>query len=320
MIFQTVHIRFRQPVHFSKGKLNTYESSDYVLHSDTIQAALYVCALQLFGKDVAENFRNRVRVSSAFPLTGANTYWLPKPLSFHPNDPDNRKELKKIKYLRFDHFQKLILGEQPTVIELLDAGQPKIWQEDTTQRVLLDRVTNRGVPFYLEKLYPVNNHSDRGLYIIVQSEEGEFKELESLFLLLSDSGIGLQRSLGNGVFNYKIMEKGLEIELPQSASSWVNLSLFRPTENNLNNTRFQNSKYLLLKRGGWVTSGSTSEFSTLRKKSVMMFSEGSVLAFGDIDEPAMIKRGRIDDLQPEWENFPHPIWRDGRAMFLPMKF
>ena len=44
MSFDIIRLHFRQPLHLSRGKLNTYESSEHTLHSDTLQAALFVRA------------------------------------------------------------------------------------------------------------------------------------------------------------------------------------------------------------------------------------------------------------------------------------
>ncbi|NUQ23433.1 MAG: type III-A CRISPR-associated RAMP protein Csm4 [Saprospiraceae bacterium] len=317
MKLTTVHFRFRQPVHFSRGKMNTYESSDGVLHSDTIQAALYVAAMQLYGQSVADQFKQRVRISSAFPYTPEG-YWLPKPLSFNPDDSAHRKELKKIRYLRAADFEQLLNGNVPAAANLLVHSQPEIWIPDTTQRVLLDRIDARGVPFYLEKLYPVNRHSDRGLYVIVQEDGDGFPQLESLFRLLADNGIGLQRGLGNGVFDYVVKKEDLDLNLPQQAHTWTNLSLFRPSKEDVSHMKLDDSYYQLLKRGGWIASPEKSIHSSLRKKSVVMFSEGSVLTFDDMTTATMTYRGEVEDLQPVWTNFPHPVWRDGRGIFLPM--
>jgi CRISPR type III-A-associated RAMP protein Csm4 len=321
MTFDVVHLHFKQPLHLSRGKMNTYESSDGTLHSDTLQAALYVAALQLYGKEVAEDFRNQVRLSSAFPFESETGYWLPKPLAFVPeDDPDKRKDLKKIKYLRSAIFQEILQGKTPANDTLLETKQPEIWKNDTTQRVLIDRQTSRGVPFYLEKLYPVNRHEDRGLFVLVHIENGEFPQLESLFKLLADNGIGLQRGLGNGRFKFEYKKAGLSFQLPSNASSYVGLSLFRPEANEIEKIKLDHSRYQLVKRGGWISSPTNASHMSLRKKSVLMFAEGSVLAFGDVSSPSVLVRGKMDDLRPaDWQGFSHEVWRDGRGIFLPMK-
>lgn len=319
MSFEIIRLHFRQPLHLSRGKLNTYESSEHTLHSDTLQAALYVCALQLYDQKTADEFKEKVRISSAFPWTEAHGYWMPKPISLHlDDDPDTRKEMKKIKYLQKKNFEQALRGETPPTDDLLEnkggeqkAIQPKIWQNDTTQRVVIDRINTASTPFYLEKLYPEGWHRDCGLYVLVKNEG--FDKLKSLFRLLGDNGIGLQRSLGNGTFQPVFPEEKLSIKLPQNYSAWVNLSLFRPeNEANLGKIQLEHSQYQLLKRGGWLASPEDTGHMSLRKKSVLMFSEGSVLAFGD-DASC---EGGFSDLKPFGG---HPVWRDGRGIFLPMK-
>ena len=103
MTFDIYKLRFQTPLHISKGKLNSYESSESMLHSDTIKSALFVSLLNLYEETVASDFMEKVTVSSAFPfnVTGC---WLPKPLSFSFGDletAENRKKLKKIEIIYF---------------------------------------------------------------------------------------------------------------------------------------------------------------------------------------------------------------------------
>lgn len=318
MNFKIVRLHFRQPLHLSRGKLNTYESSEHTLHSDTVQAALFVCALQLYDEKTANEFKDKVRISSAFPWTKAHGYWLPKPISLRLDDtPDTRKELKKIKYLQKQHFEQALRGESLSLAHLLDekqiAIQPKIWKGDVTQRVVIDRTNAASTPFYLEKLYPEGWHKDCGLYVLIKNDG--FDKLENLFRLLGDNGIGLQRSLGNGTFEAIFPDGGFPISLPETASAWVSLSLFRPeNEEKLGKIQLEHSQYQLLKRGGWLASPEDMGHMSLRKKSVLMFSEGSVLAFGDDAS----REGGFSDLDPR-PDVPHPVWRDGRGIFLPIK-
>ncbi|MBN8685005.1 MAG: type III-A CRISPR-associated RAMP protein Csm4 [Chitinophagales bacterium] len=343
MSYQIVRLHFRQPLHLSRGKPNTFESSEQMLHSDTLQAALYVCALQLFDHATAEDFRNKVLISSAFPWTETDGYWLPKPSHWQPESkPELRKIFKKITWLQKKHFDLLLEGKSVPPAELIvedEKGQrllePKIWEADTTQRVLLDRIDSRSTPFYLEKLYPVERplfdtrgkrqanvfngkrvtgHTDRSLYVLVQNEG--FPYLEALFRLLGDNGIGLQRSLGNGAFEAVFAPETLNFPAVQQSEAWVSLSLFRPNDQEfLKQMHLDKSHYQLLKRGGWVSSPEDTAHMRLRKSSVLMFAEGAVLAFQNGLKP----QGDFVDLDPRTD-VKHPVWRDGRGMFLPIKF
>ena len=85
----------------------------------------------------------------------------------------------------------------------------------------------------------------------------------------------------------------------------------------MQNIALEQSSYQLIKRGGWVASPTNIDAVLHRKRSVYMFTEGSVFKS---DSPLI---GKVTDLQPAlWEEhadmIPHPVWRDGRAIFLPL--
>lgn len=319
MSLQIVRLKFRQPLHLSRGKLNTYESSEHILHSDTLQASLFVCALQLYDEATALDFQEKVVVSSAFPFI-SDEFWLPRPLHLRFDDnPDIRKELKKVRYLKKVHFEQVLCGENLDNTDLLDekgyAIQPQIWEANVTQRVLIDRVNASSTPFYLEKLYPVNRHDDRGLFVLLKNDGFDESKLKSLFRLLGDNGIGLQRSLGNGTFDIENLEiENFPIVQPESGSAWINLSLYRPKDEvEVGKIQLAHSHYLLLKRGGWLSSPYDTRHMRLRKKAILMFLEGSVLVC-DGGEP----KGKIEEIQPNWKGL-HPVFRDGRGIFLPIE-
>jgi CRISPR-associated protein Csm4 len=322
--FDIVHLRFQTPLHISRGKTGSYESSQEMLHSDTLAAALYVTALQLYGQTVADEFKDKIRLSSAFPFD-TDGYWLPKPLSFSIDiyGATHRKELKKIKYLRQPVFEKILKGQQPDITELLDANNkaqlPSVWQRNVTQRVGIT-YEDESTPFYLEKLYPKDGHKECGLYFLVYTEGAPFPYLQNLLHLLGDNGIGLQRTLGNGQFECDtINQHSLDLS-DVKPSAWVALSLYRPTKEDISSDtlkiHFDKSRYELRKRGGWLSSPEEDNHLSLRKKAILMFAEGSVLAFGDANTEGV--RGKCEDIKPNYDGFEHPVWRDGRAIFLPM--
>lgn len=333
MRFDIIKMQFLRPIHLSKGKMDTYESSEDVIHSDTLKAALYATALKLYNQNTADDFQEKIFISSAFPYTEEEGFWLPKPLSFQiDGDPNYRKNLKGIKYLKLEHFEKIINGEIIDQEEIREGKQPDIWKSETTQRVVLDRVSLRGVPFYLEKKYPkgmiikksVPYHADRGLYMIVYKKDEDFDKLPNLIQLLGDTGIGLQRSLGNGIFKFKIEEKAFSISIPSVAKNWISLSLFLPAKEDIESEEilFEHSSYQLIKRGGWIASPSDPNYASLRKKSIMMISEGSAITFkNEEDGNKILIKGRLENLRPKWNDKSlHNIWRDGRSLFIPSIF
>ena len=325
MKFRIFKLTFHTPLHLSRGKVSSYESSDTVLHSDKLKAALYATALRLFGKSdkeeelsVADQILYHLRLSSAFPFD-KNGCWLPKPLSFQPKieNPADRKKYKEVKYLTIKQFSDLQKGTQPT--NLLSLEQPSIWKREVTQRVKVGYEED-SEPFYLEKLYA---HPHAGLYFIAQAE-GEFgwDKFEMTLNLLGEDGIGLQRGLGNGHFTAQ--EDSVELEEIENPTAWMALSLYHPTEEAEVKPILEKSYYQFIKRGGWISSPENETHLSLRKKSVLMFTEGSVFGFKEAKQDFLVK-GKIEDLAPANELLPadkakltHPIWRDGRAIFLPL--
>lgn len=312
-------LSFQSPLHLSRGKLNTYESSDDTLHSDTLKSAIFASALQLYGDSLLEeDFFEQFQVSSAFPFDGT-TYYLPKPMSYFPAcDNILRKRLKTARYIHTDCFERLLKGEKVKPGEVIKAGSPPVWQRDTTQRVMIDRITSRGVPFYLEKLYAVEPET-RGLYFMVTAANNEtalLSRLEKVIRFLGENGIGLQRNLGNGRFI--VSRDVLEIALPEQASASIALSLYAPSTEEFNNSVAENGYYDFMQRGGWIASPADMEHLRLRKQSVYMMKEGSVFPFAD-NPSALVVRGQILDVTPDYQSLTHLVWRDGKGVFLPIK-
>ena len=313
MIFDIYKLSFKSPLHLSKGKLNSYESSDVTLHSDTIKSALFVSMLQLYNVAEANNFMETVNVSSAFPFNELGC-WLPKPLSFSfgaLETSDNRKKLKQIKFFTSAQYTQVLNGETPILDK--DFLQPKVWKSDITQRVKINYYKD-SEPFYLEKLYPENENS--GLYFIFLLNGFEAAKLNAAMNLLGDNGFGLQRTLGNGQF--EPTKSNLEIELPENSTAWVSLSLYRPKNKEEIGNVLEKSSYQYIKRGGWISSPEHEEHLSIRKQAVMMFTEGSVFGFEERRNSILIK-GMKENLRPLWnEEKLHNVYRDGNAIFLPI--
>lgn len=322
MTFNVYKLFFTSSLHLSRGKMASYESSDKILHSDTLKSALFANALQ-FGEAFAMDLWDKVTLSSAFPFDSSG-YWLPRPVGFSFSDEtaDNRKEQKKNSHFSVNQYEKLLKGEQNS--QKLGADyrkMPKIWERDTTQRVWITDNPEQSTPFYLEKLYPIAGNA---LYFIAYSEDPnfDFKKIESVLRLLGDNGIGLQRNLGNGLFNFEA--DTLTLDLPQNAETWVNLSLYRPE--NLAEVddalQKEHTNYQFVKRGGWLSSPANTEHISIRKQAAMFFTEGSVFEFG-LQQQLVFPKGasKVDltpeDLPPTKPQLEHRIWRDGRALFLP---
>lgn len=310
--YQIYKLNFQTALHLSKGKLNTYESSNTTLHSDTIKAALFVCIQQLYGLMEAEAFMDHITVSSAFPFD-ENGYYFPKPVSLKLGETvENRKQIKNIKYLNVSQLEQAMKGNIPTGLLNNDGlvMQPKIWQADTNQRVKVNYDIDNE-PYYWEKLYPL--HSDkRGLFFVVTGDYDRVK-LENSLKLLGDNGIGSRKTLGNGQFT--VSKDTLSVDLADNAISWMNISLYYPVDKNEIAANLDRCRYSVIKRGGWIVSPMNDSHTSLRKKSIMMFTEGSVFYFNE--STSLEVKGRKVNIQPDIM-VDHPVWRDGKAIFLPV--
>lgn len=146
--------------------------------------------------------------------------------------------------------------------------------------------------------------------------------MQACLRLLADNGIGTDRSSGNGAFEWTSEDwDTLQLEVPDNpAGRWMALSLFIPkTEKDMG--VLGQAAYELTKRGGYISSSTDEDYAllTIRKKSVYAFEEGSMLQCDDAPE------GQIVDLRPnesllnnkEQKTALHPVYRSGRALFIP---
>ncbi len=345
MTFDIFKLYFQTPLHLSRGKLNTYADSDSVLHSDMLKSAMYATALELYGEAVASKaFFDSFLTSSAFPFVSSE-YFFPKPLNlFLSGTVAQKKELKKTTHLPAALFARVLRNDKINIAEVLDesgkAKNPVVFKRFMTQRVniyeddIVDantghetgETTFRSTPFYIDKLYPENGNT-RGLYFIVQQpgkermEKEMLQQLTGILRLLGDNGLGLQRKLGNGQFRCEHAE--LELALPENANAILSLSTYRPTEDELNELDWEAGFYQFIQRGGWISSPANEEQLSIRKKSMYVFSEGSVFTSeGGVKRPDL--KGKVEDLKPDNnvlapdKQVGHPVWRDGRIVALPI--
>lgn len=326
--FLIYKMKFSAPLHISLGK-NEYDKSSRMIHSDTLKSALLSCAFYLgYTEKAALELLNGCVLSSAFPFY-EDEYFFPKPFAKLMPIADRTEErqgkiLKKINFLGQSYFEQLLAGGAGAIEEvhlindgayastnesLIQQSTTKIIAASVNQRVTIapDYIED-ATPFYTERLF----FSDKaGLYFMVQFTDSSLEsKFHGLIKLLGDNGIGTDRSVGNGFF---MPEKAsLELNLPDTTSHQLNLSLFCPQKEELAEVVQSDSAWQLIKRGGYLAGTNREDSLSLRKRSVYMFQEGSVF-------PNVPMTGKIVDLRPKTELVKHPVWRDGRAIFLPIQ-
>ena len=328
-------LHFTAPLHISDPH-EDLGSSQKTIQSDTLYAALMSC-LAKSGESLPENGDLGFTVSSMFPYfqkdkDSAPVYFLPIPMlakQVELADASMAKKVKKVQWVDSALFPKVLSGESLfdgtgkyipyiqesylTTCELPEDinGSKEFVRSEVSQRVTLQSRTGEedALPYYVDKILFRHN---AGFYFIA---EGNTALLEKALQLLSMEGIGTDRNVGYGFFEYTI--DSLSIDLPQSANHQLSLSILIPeSENQL--SRLMNSEqvaYDFVRRGGWIT---TYPYMTLRKNAIYGFLPGSV--FHKEEDEAATVIGKIVDLKPMDTDMEitHHVWRNGKAIMLPI--
>ena len=334
--FKIYKLHFTAPLHIS-DQHDDLGNSQKVIQSDTLYAALISC-LAKNGEDLPEDGELGFTVSSLFPYfqkdkESAPVYFLPIPMQSKQadlTDVTKAKTVKKVQWIDSNLYSSVLSGESLfdgtdsyisyiqgnylTKYELPEDinGSKEFVRSEVSQRVTLMSRTGEedAKPFYVDKIL---FRYDAGLYFIV---EGDTSLLEKALHLLSLEGIGTDRNVGYGFFEYTA--DSLSIDLPKEANHQLSLSLFIP-ESKEQLEMLLNSEcvaYDFVRRGGWIT---TYPYMTLRKSAIYGFVPGSVFRKDEGESATVI--GKIVDLKPETVDveITHHVWRNGKAIMLPIK-
>ncbi len=309
---------FKSSIHLGERE-NFLESTDIVIHSDTLFSAFCNCYLLLYGESELNNLLDRFLkgeppfiISSAFPWW-EDKFYFPVPLNQIPKE----KKFKKIKFVEKDAWEKLLSGEK---LENLNNFKsiPDITTDDenkktpyriiTTPRVALSRLNNHpGENFFHfgEVFYKENS----GLFFLVDFKDENIKEkFEATLRVMSHEGIGGDRTIGKGFFEIKgTGEMKFNIEINSNSFGYVTLSLYYPKEEEIKGVK--DGYYDIVERKGYIFS---PYCKSLRRKSVRMFAEGSVF----FTNPEMI--GTLANVTPEIFD-KHTVYRYGFCFALPCK-
>lgn len=315
-------LRFTTPVHLATQR-GDYAISRRSLPSDSLYAAITAC-LAKRGEAIPDNGDLGCYISSLFPFAhqaGKDILFMPNPLraSVPETRPENLKQRKNIKWVEWSLLGKMLAGQnifsQPDIfLQGEYAVSDKSFDKDFCKSEVSERVTiedrtghSDAMPFFMDR---VSFKSGSGLHFIA---EGNTDLLDKAIHMLSLEGIGTDRNVGNGFFEYEKCTTALDI--PADADHLLALSSFIPESKTQLDEMLSSDEaaYELQRRGGWIT---TPPNQTLRKNVVYMLSAGSVLKHVAPDICAL---GKIVDLRPDMQVVQHPIWRCGKALFVPIK-
>ena len=298
--------------------------SELFVRSDTLFSAICSAANKFYGNSVVKSFLqpNSIIISSAYPYY-KNEFFLPKPLNFYPNEIEEYeliKEFKKIKFISKDYLEILLRGNAIDKSLLnknfilnscwrnkLNTDEDLIFKTNENPHIVLDRVTNQTQIFYKTEVYFNKN---AGLFFLADINNDLLAKFETVLRFLGDEGIGADRTIGKGLFEVEVIDN-FSIAIAEKFDSFYSISLYSPTEEEFNKIEPEKSFYDFEVRKGWVSN------NTLRRKSLRMFIEGSILKFKE----EIIPNGVIHKLLDK-EKYPkdltYDIFRSGQGIFLPI--
>ncbi|MEO0102880.1 MAG: type III-A CRISPR-associated RAMP protein Csm4 [candidate division WOR-3 bacterium] len=309
MRFHICYLKPKGPIHLGEKEGNL-EGSLTFIHSDTLFSAFCSAFHLLYGKDELEkllkNFEDKkpdFLISSAFPYWGNRLFF---PILLHQTFV--KKGVKKVQFIEKDGFEELLIGEREGDWQTIPTDKEPYypWELENIPRVALGRLDNHpGENFF--HFGQTTYRDDAGLFFIIRYQNENFQtKFEAAMRLLADEGIGGDRSSGKGLMEKPIFQE-IELNVPEEGDGIITLSLYYPNEDEVSN--LANGFYNLIERKGYIYS---PYGSSLRRRSVRMFSEGSVFP----KEPEKI--GKLVSVTPNI--FPHhQVYRYGYLFALPCK-
>ena len=333
--YKIFKLHFTSPLHIA-DRHEDEGNSMKTIQSDTLYAALISC-LAKTGVAMPEDGDLGFTISSLFPYFQRGKddnpiYFLPMPMQASLSelaDVSMAKKVKRIQWIDSELYTNVLTGDRlfdgsdkyiPYIQESYltkralpedTNGSKEFVMSEVSQRVTLNSRTGDedAKPYYVDK---VIFRYESGLYFIA---EGDTELLEKALNLLAIEGVGTDRNVGFGFFEYT--SDSLSLNIPEDADHQIALSLLIPESKEQLGELLasDNVAYDFTRRGGWIT---TYPFTTLRKNAIYGFLPGSV--FFKTNEPSHII-GKIVDLRPEiGELTPdHPIWRCGKSIMVPIK-
>ncbi len=267
----------------------------------------------------------------SYQLGNEQFYFFPKPitegLSSTPQNPMEMvylKKYKRIKYLGKKEFEEFINGKLDD-----DSLFNKFcnWEKEKEE--------NKDNPNYepeksefafrflsgVEKTFNMHNSIDRMSGSTLQKDErGQlyweqeiFNKNDYFFLVegeklnlieaplryLSHVGIGGNRNIGKGSFEFTVED--FKLDIPAKPGSRVLLSLFNPNEKELNYIRNNSLWYELSVRRGFM--GRNPGIASTQKNLCTAFVEGSVFQFSEKIIGRLIETSKINSDSPVYSNY-----------------
>jgi len=308
-----IEIRLRPTGPWRAGhRTGDRERVDAVYHSDALYSAVTHAMNSLGWLEAWLDATARaaegsaVRFGSLFPFVG-DTRLIAPPRTSWPPSGAGKLYVKAAKLVPLEVARRGVVNESRWAVDgasecLLPAGLAAPFEVGMRSGAAVDRITGQTEPHRTACLEFAPSAGWWGLIEFTNDEWAA--RVKSALRLLADSGFGGERSRGWG----RAAEPEFSDASPLFAGeghpgAWWMLSLYSPHGNDA--VDWSRGDYISTTRAGWTDSAAGS----VKKKHVRMIEEGSVLM-----APAL--RGRAVDVAPE--GFPHPAWRAGFALAVPV--
>jgi CRISPR type III-A-associated RAMP protein Csm4 len=297
---------------------------DRVFHSDSLYSAVSSAMARLglleeWLDATARAPQPAVRFSSCFPFQGDVMFVVP-PRNLWPPPASAKVRWKGARFIPLSAVESLVagrpIGEEHWTVDgdsecLIFSGAQGPFRVSVRSSAAVDR-EGAGVEPHSTACLEFAPRS--GVWFLVAFHDDRAREqwedrVQGALRVLADSGFGGERSSGWGrVESIRSSEHRSLLEVPAEPDAeigWWMLSLFHPASTDA--IDWKRGNYALTTRGGRIESDARSGDA---KKPTRMVTEGSVLA--SPGEPL----GAATDVAPE--NFPHPVYRAGFALAIPV--
>ena len=252
-----------------------------------------------------------IRFSSLFPFIG-DTRLIAPPRTSWPPSGAGKLYVQAAKLVPLEVARQGVVNESRWSVDgatecLLPVGMEAPFEVAMHSAAAVDRITGNTEPHRTACLEFAPNAGWWGLIEIAEDAADVWEaRVKSALRLLADSGFGGERSRGWGrAAEPEFSDASTLFAAEGHAGAWWMLSLYSPHADDA--VDWARGDYAATTRGGWVESPAGSA----RKKQVRMIEEGSVLM-----APSAKPRGRAVDVAPD--GFPHPAWRSGFALAVPV--
>jgi CRISPR-associated protein Csm4 len=267
------------------------------------------------------------------------------------NGPGDEKKIKRAEFVSKDVFEWILRGKRPDgsgwgfiyngnkIVAIASSSEMALmgkmpsnsvfWRREEAAHVVLDRYNQSSSIF---RVGDVSFSEGTGLYFLADFRDRSIiSRFDAAMRLLEDEGIGGERSSGKGSFRFKMETVEIGAENSINSINGINGSNIISDDNNARNNRggflvllslyhpekaevelglLTRSRYQLITRRGWISSQGSR---TLRKKTVRMISEGSI-----VPKIGSLPRGALVDVAPP-EMRAHRVYANGLAMGVAMK-